>query len=247
MSKSSTAEESLIHYQGAPALNYWVQGHNPVRQPGGFHYLPCMNSMTNHQATRKQLRRELRARRRALTPQQQKRASRRLCRNLLASRELRDARSIALYWPNDGEIDPRPLQAAVERMNKRCYLPVLHPILGNRLWFLRLDRNTPMRRNRFGIPEPRLSRAASRPAWALDVVLMPLVGFTAEGDRLGMGGGFYDRTFAFLSRPDCHRPKLIGLAHESQRLDAMPTASWDIPMNAIVTDQGYYPVSRRGQ
>lgn len=198
--------------------------------------------MTNHQPTRQQLRRDLRSRRRALSPQQQRRASRKLCRNLLASRELRDARSIALYWPNDGEIDPRSLQPAVARMNKGCYLPVLHPILGNRLWFLRLDRDTPMVRNRFGIPEPSLRRAASRPAWALDVVLMPLVGFTPEGDRLGMGGGFYDRTFAFLGQPGQHAPRLIGLAHECQRVATMPTASWDVPMNAIVTDQGYYPV-----
>ncbi|XOZ33043.1 5-formyltetrahydrofolate cyclo-ligase [Halomonadaceae bacterium KBTZ08] len=198
--------------------------------------------MTNHQPTRKQLRKELRARRRALRPQQQRRASRRLCRNLLASRELRDGRSIALYWPNDGEIDPRPLRPAAERMNKTCYLPVLHPILGNQLWFLRVDASTRMTPNRFGIPEPSLHRAASRPAWALDVVLMPLVGFTAQGDRLGMGGGFYDRTFEFLSQPHRHKPRLIGLAHECQRVEAMPTASWDIPMDAIVTDQGYYPV-----
>ena len=201
--------------------------------------------MTSHQPSRKQLRRDLRARRRALTQQQQRLASRRLCRNLLASHELRDARSIALYWPNDGEIDPRPMRRSVERMNKACYLPVLHPVLGNRLWFLRLDEHTGMTPNRFGIPEPSLRRSASRPAWALDVVLMPLVGFTAGGNRLGMGGGFYDRTFAFLKHPHCHGPRLIGLAHECQRVDTMPTANWDIPMDAIVTDQGYYPVWNR--
>lgn len=201
--------------------------------------------MTSQQPTRKQLRRTLRARRRALTSQQQRRASRQLCRNLLASRELRDARSIALYWPNDGEIDPRPLQPTVERMNTDCYLPVLHPILGNRLWFLRLDRHTPMIRNRFGIPEPDLARTESRRAWTLDVVLMPLVGFTARGDRLGMGGGFYDRTFEFLASPERHSPRLIGLAHECQRVDSMPTASWDVPMDAVVTDRTYYPIRTR--
>jgi 5-formyltetrahydrofolate cyclo-ligase len=95
------------------------------------------------------------------------------------------------------------------------------------LWFLELNDNTRLVSNRFGIPEPEIRSNASRPAWALDLILMPLVGFTERGDRLGMGGGFYDRTFEFLHHAACHKPKLIGLAHECQRVATMPTASWE--------------------
>lgn len=190
--------------------------------------------------TRRQLRRQLRDRRRRISPQQQSRAARRLTRQIKACPAVQNARSVALYWPNDGEIDPRPFRSVAQRRGKNCYLPVLHPVYGNRLWFFEFADRTQLKPNRFGIPEPRTRNARAMPPWALDVVLMPLVGFTAEGDRLGMGGGFYDRTFAFLNGPACHRPRLIGLAHECQRVDAMPTESWDIPMDYIITDGAVY-------
>ena len=195
--------------------------------------------------SRSRLRRELRQRRRALSPRQQRQASRALCRHLRASAYVRHCRHIALYWPNDGEIDPRPLRREAEKLGKQSYLPVLHPVHRNRLWFFRLNDDTELTQNRFGIPQPRIRGGSSRPAWALDLVLMPLVGFTEQGDRLGMGGGFYDCTFEFLKRASCHKPRLVGLAHECQRMNSMPTASWDIAMDCIITDQGTYPVTSR--
>lgn len=191
--------------------------------------------------SRSQLRQELRQRRRELSPRQQRQASAALSRHLKASPDVRKARHIALYWPNDGEIDPRPFRPFAEAQGKQCYLPVLHPVHHNRLWFLQFNADTRLVGNRFGIPEPEIRGGISRPAWALDLILMPLVGFTERGDRLGMGGGFYDRTFEFLHHSRCHKPALIGLAHECQRVEAMPTASWDIPMDAIITDGGTYP------
>ena len=153
------------------------------------------------------------------------------------------ARHIALYWPNDGEIDPRPFLQRARRLAKTCYLPVLHPVHHNRLWFFRFNEKTRLTPNRFGIPEPSVRNHKARPAWALDVILMPLVGFTPAGDRLGMGGGFYDRTLEFTRHTE-RRPKLIGLAHECQKVEQMPTAQWDIPMDYIVTDSGIYTPRR---
>lgn len=195
--------------------------------------------------SRSQLRRELRQRRRELTKRQQRQASEALCHHLRASPQVKRARHLALYWPNDGEIDPRPFRAIAKSLGKQCYLPVLHPVHHNRLWFLELNDDTRLVRNRFGIPEPEIRRSTSRPPWALDLILMPLVGFTERGDRLGMGGGFYDRTFEFLQHGSCHKPALIGLAHECQRVTEMPTARWDIPMDAIITDGGQYPARNR--
>lgn len=195
--------------------------------------------------SRSTLRRALRRKRRELSWREQRQASRALCQHLKACPEVKQAHSIALYWPNDGEIDPRPFLDIAEQLGKQCFLPVLHPVHHNRLWFLRFKQGTPLTRNRFGIPEPAVRGSQSRPAWALDLVLMPLVGFTERGERLGMGGGFYDRTFDFLHHAACHKPRLIGLAHECQRLETLPTASWDIPMDAIITDRGQYPAGSR--
>ena len=150
---------------------------------------------------------------------------------------VRRARHIAVYLPNDGEIDPGFFILLAQRLGKVCYLPVLHPVLTNRLWFCRFDSLTPMRHNRFGIPEPKRPRSDQKRApWSLQLVLLPLVAFDAKGGRLGMGGGFYDRTFAFTRRSRGPRPRLIGLAHSLQEVERLPVAGWDIPLEAVVTD-----------
>ncbi|MCP1363185.1 5-formyltetrahydrofolate cyclo-ligase, partial [Halomonas sp. BBD45] len=121
----------------------------------------------------------------------------------------------------------------------KVYLPVLRPLSDNRLWFVHYHADTPMVANRFGIREPHTRHGAHRarqlPPWALDLVLLPLVGFDDDGNRMGMGGGFYDRSFAFVRyrRP---RPRLIGVAHDCQRVERLPVASWDVPLDAIVSD-----------
>ncbi|WP_027947580.1 5-formyltetrahydrofolate cyclo-ligase [Litchfieldella anticariensis] len=192
-------------------------------------------------ARRQALRRALRKRRRTLSATRQREASLKLCRRLRQLPEVRRARRIALYLPNDGEIDITPLIAWCRRRGARVYLPVLQPLTHNRLWFVHYQVSTPMVRNRFGISEPDTRHGAHRarrlPAWALDLVLLPLVGFDDAGRRLGMGGGFYDRSFAF-TRGSGPRPHLIGVAHEIQQVRALPTASWDVPLDAIVSDTG---------
>jgi 5-formyltetrahydrofolate cyclo-ligase len=190
-------------------------------------------------ASRRQLRQELRRRRRSLSAQQRRQANLALCRRLHQLPEVRRARRVALYLPNDGEIDPRPLIPWLTGRGVRIYLPVLKPLSDNSLWFVHYHPGTPMRRNRFGIPEPETRHGAHRarrmPAWALDLILLPLVGFDERGQRMGMGGGFYDRSLAFTRRPG-PRPTLIGLAHDCQRVDRLPTAPWDVPLDAIVSD-----------
>jgi 5-formyltetrahydrofolate cyclo-ligase len=189
--------------------------------------------------SRQALRRELRRRRRALTPAQRQAASQRLCRLLRRLPEVQRARRVALYLPNDGEIDPTPLIGWLRRRGARVHLPVLRPLSRNRLWFVHYHPDTPMATNRYGIPEPETRHGAHRarrlPAWALDLILLPLVGFDEEGQRMGMGGGFYDRSLAFTRRPG-PRPRLIGLAHECQRVASLPVEPWDVPLDAIVSD-----------
>ena len=191
-------------------------------------------------ASRRQLRQTLRRQRRALSPMEQHQASLALCQRLRQLPEVQRARRVALYLPNDGEIDPRPLIPWLTQRGVCIYLPVLKPLSDNRLWFVHYHPGTPMRRNRFGIPEPHTRHGAHRArrlaAWALDLILLPLVGFDDLGQRMGMGGGFYDRSLAFTQRPG-PRPSLIGLAHDCQRVERLPAAPWDVPLDAIASDR----------
>ena len=146
--------------------------------------------------SRTDLRKHLRQQRRALPYEEQQQAAEQLALNLLTHPDLHRARHIAIYLPNDGEIDPRLYMDLAERKGVRFYLPVLHPIHTGTLVFSPFTDTSELKANRFGIPEPAFSKGLKRPAWALDAVLFPLVGFDENGGRLGMGGGFYDRTFA---------------------------------------------------
>ncbi|WP_415902284.1 5-formyltetrahydrofolate cyclo-ligase [Neptuniibacter sp. QD29_5] len=190
---------------------------------------------------RKRLRQRIRQLRRSLTPLQQEQAAQGLLKNIRTRSDFRRAKSIAIYLPNDGEINPEPLIHYCWKLGKEVYLPVLHPILHNRLWFTPYTNQTPMIKNIYGIREPKLQPNKRRAAWAIDLVLLPLVAFDAKGNRMGMGGGYYDRTFGFKNlKKSMKGPSLIGLAHEIQRVEELPVESWDIPLTSIVTDSRSY-------
>jgi 5-formyltetrahydrofolate cyclo-ligase len=195
-------------------------------------------------SSRASLRKKLRTDRLALSVQQQQNAANSLAVNLLSHSDLYRARNIGIYLPNDGEIDPSVYVSLARQRGIKFYLPVLHPIHQGKMVFSPFNDDTPLAPNRFGIPEPAFRHGLRRPPWSLDAVLFPLVGFDETGGRLGMGGGFYDRTFAFTlfrSRP---APKLIGLAHECQKVRELPTESWDVPLHSIVTDERRYHAKR---
>jgi 5-formyltetrahydrofolate cyclo-ligase len=116
-------------------------------------------------------------------------------------------------------------------------------VRSDRLWFAPWTPESRFRLNRFGIPEPMVSARQLVRAQDLDLLLLPLVGFDARGHRLGMGGGFYDRSLAFLRhRRQWHKPVVVGLAHDFQCCPSLPADAWDIPMSGIVTDRQWYSV-----
>ena len=189
------------------------------------------------------LRNAIRRQRRAL-PAEQAAA----CARLLAARAshhplLHNRQHIAAYIANDGEIDPQPLVQSLWSQGKTLYLPVLMPFVHGKLWFARYHPGDALIPNRFGIPEPRrLHLIAPR---NLDLILTPLVAFDDAGHRIGMGGGYYDRSFAFLrTRRYWRKPVLLGLAYELQHQHSIATGSHDIPLDGIVTEQACYPLPR---
>jgi 5-formyltetrahydrofolate cyclo-ligase len=152
-----------------------------------------------------------------------------------------NSQRIACYIAVDGEIDPAPLLKQAWKMGKSIYLPVLVPFCENRLWFAPYQPGCKMRLNRFGIPEPVSSRRHMISASDLDLVLTPLVAFDTYGNRLGMGGGYYDRTFAFLRRRQYwKKPLLLGIAYELQKVKKLTSQKWDVPLYGTVTEAALY-------
>ncbi len=187
----------------------------------------------------------MRARRRALSERDQARAAENLAARLSTLPLFQNSRRIAFYFPDDGEIDPTLAMAQAWSMKKRCFLPTLVHVIGNRLRFAPATAGMSLAINRYGIPEPEVPRRSWRKAVALDLILLPLVAFDLAGGRVGMGAGYYDQTLAFLrQRNHWHKPRLLGLAHELQRTETVDTDPWDIPLDGVVTDRAYYPVNR---
>lgn len=186
---------------------------------------------------RDRLRKALRRRRITLSKKDRACAAELVARQFLQTQWFRSASRIAGYLAVGGELDICPTLMSAYTARKKIYLPVL--AWDNRLWFQRWTPQTPLRHNRFGIPEPDTSAKHRLEARSLDVVLAPLVGFDQEGNRLGMGGGYYDRTFDYqLLLKKWHRPSLVGIAYDFQETAILTKAPWDVPLTGIITPTG---------
>jgi len=188
------------------------------------------------------LRRWLRAQRRAITGPARRDAARRVARRIDAARWLRPGRSIGLYLAMPDELDTTPLLALARARGCRIAVPRITSTRHNRMRFEELQG--PLRRGAFGISEP--GNGEPRPARALDVVFMPLVGFDRDGNRIGMGRGFYDRFFAYRARMRrWRRPLLVGIAYDEQCVPRLLSAAHDVPLDALVTQSSVLRFVRR--
>ncbi|WP_204697231.1 5-formyltetrahydrofolate cyclo-ligase [Haemophilus parainfluenzae] len=186
---------------------------------------------STQQTLRNQLRQQIRKTRANLTDLQQQQAEDSITQQALALIEERNAQHIALYLSFDGEISTDKLIKILWAQGKQVYLPVLHPFNPNHLLFLRYLPDTPMLKNKFGIWEPKLNVQSVLPLEELDILFTPLVAFDKQGNRLGMGGGFYDRTLQNW-RNSSFIP--VGLAHQCQQVEQLPTEAWDVPLHQIL-------------
>ncbi|WP_373101018.1 MULTISPECIES: 5-formyltetrahydrofolate cyclo-ligase [Pasteurellaceae] len=177
---------------------------------------------------RRQIREQMRKMRNKLTALEQAQAEQRITEQALALIERNRAQHVALYLSFDGEISTRLLIHRLWQRNIGVYLPVLHPFCRGHLLFLRYQPQSRMTVNKFGIFEPHLNVLHVLPTDKLDMIFTPLVAFDQAGNRLGMGGGFYDRT---LQR---NNVMSVGLAHRCQQVESLPTESWDIPLARIL-------------
>ncbi len=191
----------------------------------------------------KSLRQSIRRQRRALAEATARRCAEELAQHAIRHPLLRNADHVAAYLAADGEIDPAPLLDYLWSAGKTVYLPVLIPFAHGKLWFARYRPGDLLVENRFGIPEPK-RRQLVKPV-NLDLVLMPLVAYDARGHRIGMGGGFYDRSFAFLhARRHWRKPTLVGLAYQFQQQGRITPNAWDVPLDAIATEAGCHALGQ---
>lgn len=191
-----------------------------------------------------ELRSELRRRRRAVSGSKRKLASEQIVRHVSRSGLLQRYQHVGLYLPHGNEINTLPLINHVLNRGKSCYLPMLPYGRGKKLWFNRLQIGNRWHLNRFGIAENHSMHAVR--AQRLDLLFMPLLGYDDAGYRIGMGGGYYDASLSFLMRRRCwRRPYLVGVAFACQRVaELLPRDAWDIPLNAILTEQKLHQFKR---
>lgn len=187
------------------------------------------------------LRKRMKQQRRSLTDRALVQHGNSVCEYIKKQSFYLNSSKLAIYLPVQGEISPLGLVDHARKLGKRVYLPILSPLAPKGLWFVNWSTTTRFQTNRYGIPEPDYASCDLLPAQNLDLVLTPLVAFDEQCHRIGMGGGFYDRTFSFLlSRQHWIKPKLIGLAHDFQKIKSIRPQTWDIPLQGVVTERAFY-------
>lgn len=186
---------------------------------------------------RSQLRKKIRQRRNALSITEQFNAETALTARLSIHSEILQAKRIAIYLSNDGELSTANFIDWCWQNEKDVYLPVVHPFSKGNLLFLHYQQDTKLVSNQYGILEPQLDVTMVCPLDQLDIICTPLVAFDNSGARLGMGGGFYDRSLAHWQQTKLYP---IGLAHDCQLVESVPIESWDVPLPEIITPSKSY-------
>ncbi len=156
-----------------------------------------------------------------------------ICRKVFACREFLAAKAIACYLPMEDEVDTLAIIERVWRAKKQIFVPVL--ISRKEMLFREIHPETTLQRNSFGLWEPQTGEIIQ--ARNLDLVITPTVAFDESNNRIGMGGGYYDRHFSFLRyRKHWVSPKLIGVAFACQKIEKISPNVWDIPLYKLIDD-----------
>jgi len=143
---------------------------------------------------------------------------------------------IAGYWAVAGEMPLHAAYASLRKRDQHYYLPVIDN--SDTLQFAAWKPGAALRHNRYGIPEPEVASGELFTPTQLDVVLLPLLGFSRDGNRLGMGAGYYDRSFAFLGKAQRPAPPvLVGIGYHFQEVPEFAAETWDVKLDFIATDR----------
>lgn len=188
---------------------------------------------------KQQIRAVVRQQRQSLSAEFQIQAAEQCADIIVNSNLLENKKNIAFYISNDNELNLQPLIEHCLSNSINCYLPILNQ---QHLDFVIYNEHSEFTHNKYKIPEPvaKYDSDYISPE-ELDLVFLPLVAFNKNGQRLGMGGGFYDRTFAFLQNSvnNKNKPILIGIAYNLQCINSMPNDPWDIKIHGVATENEF--------
>jgi len=132
------------------------------------------------------------------------------------------------YYPSNFEIDDLEILRLLEKKNIKISLPIIKK--NKQMNFFKWSNNDPLKINKYGIPEPILLNMTYP-----DILLVPLVGFDNGLNRLGYGGGFYDRYIEKIEK--IKKVIKIGLAFSYQKLKRVPTNQHDKKLDFIITEK----------
>lgn len=187
-----------------------------------------------NQLDKNQLRQQLKQVRDSLSASERSIAAQDVGRRLAALNWDRHAAPIGVYHAMPNELDLAPFIAHCRARGIPLSLPRIDPLEKGKMDFYAWQQGDPLRRNQLGIEEPAPSEPVA--IFAHRAILMPLLGFDAKGNRLGMGGGYYDRLLAHTAN-QTHRPLLIGVAFDCQQVEELPVEPWDIGLDGVVTEK----------
>lgn len=160
-------------------------------------------------------------------------SSSQICTRIQSLEQYKKAQRIGFYWSINGEIDLSSLWNNATVDGKLCFFPALNDDLT--LSFLPVTPTTTFINNKFEIPEPSVSRDLAVPIDQLDLIIIPLLAFDIRCNRIGMGAGYYDRTLI-----NKRNSLIIGVGYQFQRVEFLEAQSWDIPLDAVITQKAIY-------
>ncbi len=193
----------------------------------------------SNEKNKDKIRQRLLHKRSLLTKLEQQQKSSLIINNIKQSNEFKHVKNIAFYHAVRGEADPSGLMSPNStQSNKLFYLPIISLDKENSLVFAPINENTQYKNNNFAIPEPIVEPSELINTQDLDLVIMPLLGFDNKGNRLGMGGGYYDRSFAF-KQSQATKPILLGFAYDFQQVALLDADPWDIGLDILATESQF--------
>ena len=186
------------------------------------------------------LRRKLLAARQKISAEERLLMDQRICASLVQQASERGLHAIAGYHGVNGEPDISPALFQLHELGHALCLPVIHPQTAGEMQFRQWSPDITLRKNRFGIKEPCGTENVS--IADIELVLTPLVGFSMDGHRIGMGGGYYDRIFSSIAEDDS--TLRCGVAYSLQEIQINEPDPWDVPLQAIITEHGWFTFKR---
>ena len=182
---------------------------------------------------REWLRRQIKEKRESLSKEEAREHTHHATEILFNTDFYKESKKIAIYFSMKQELNTQLIMQGILSEGKSCYLPKITSVRNSQMSFVEYKENDPCEKNKFGINEPCLEERKTIQVQDLDLVIAPLLAFDVNGNRLGMGAGYYDRA---LERKK-EKPFFCGLAYSFQEIDLLPTEEWDVPLNAVVTEK----------